>query len=136
MESLKERIVAQLSNREAFPTSNEDMQELLPVFLLDNNNFEDPADKELYMDKASEKFFEASEVSDLDDSDPDYKSILVVKPDIQVELDSERGCFPDTERRSPHEYLPERVVGGYCMTEMTEQHWNNKIQSPIIVDEY
>jgi hypothetical protein len=48
---------------------------------------------DLYIDKAGEEFFEASEVSDLEDSD--IEQTLVIKPDIHVEVESDRN-FPDT----------------------------------------
>jgi hypothetical protein len=74
MESLKDRIVAQLNNRDLYPHTQDELVE--PVFLLD----------QYIEDKTSNKFFEASEESDLEvsvtngikeefDSEPDYPVI-------------------------------------------------------------
>ncbi len=50
------------------------MQEHLAVFLLGNNQFDEQTDREMYAeDKASNKFFEASEVSDIEEYDSDYE---------------------------------------------------------------
>ena len=47
------------------------MNELMPVFLLENNVTESQHERENYIEKSCDQFFEASEVSDLDDSEPE-----------------------------------------------------------------
>lgn len=81
--------------------------------MLQNNQFEEQTSRDMYAeDKASNKFFEASEVSDIGETDSYNEEGL-------VRHDSATG-FPDTEKKTVDVNRLDRIGGNYCTTELSD----------------
>jgi hypothetical protein len=84
------------------------------VFLLENNQFDEQTSRDIYAeDKTSNKFFEASEVSDIGETDSYNEEGL-------VRNESAAG-FPDTGKKTLDIKRIDRIDGNYCTTELSDK---------------